>query len=286
MSTISPDTLRSDFQNLGIRRGDTILIRASLGAVGRLDGGKKMFLDALEETVGPEGTIVSLAFTEGSYIRKPKKEQAFNSHKKSYAGALPNALVGRQGSYRSKHPLCSYVAIGKHAIEITRDHNETSGSYDPIRKIIELGGKCVLIGCVKSSPGFTTTHLAEEDLGLLDCLPVFPWLTRTYYEADNGELKLFRRNRPGLCSNSYYKFYALYVREGILNTGYVGQAYSLLAPAQKCYEIDIDALRKNPKFNICGSPECGTCNAGRWDRIHHAPLYLARKIVKKIATKL
>jgi len=285
MKKLTYEQLKSDFRRLGVESGDTVLIRASLGAVGWLNGGADAFIDALIESVGTEGTIVSLAFTGGFFLRKARREDAFNLTKKSYAGALPNAMINRDGAYRSRHPMCSFVAVGKHAENVTKDHNENSPAYEPVRNIVELGGKCVLVGCVKSSPGFTTTHLAEADLGYLDSLPVLPWLRSVYYEAVDGDLKLFRRQDPGLCSNSFYKSYALYAREGVLRAGFVGKAYSILAPAKECYEIDLETLRKDRKFNICGSTDCWTCNVGRWDRIHRAPVYFLRRIIKKIQKK-
>lgn len=75
-------------------------------------------------------------------------------------------MLSHPKAFRSKHPTNSYVAIGKNAKYIFGNHDENSGSYEPIRKIVELEGKMILIGCVESSPGFTTTHLAEVDLGL------------------------------------------------------------------------------------------------------------------------
>lgn len=280
MNRITEDDLIKDLSDLGVSLGDTILVRASLGAIGRVVGGAETFIKALLKCVGEEGTIISLAFTDGSFIRKPKIEDAFDCTKKSYAGALPNSMLAYPQAHRSRHPTCSYVAIGKHAEDLTKNHDETSPAYEPIRDIINLNGKCMLIGCVDSSPGFTTTHLAETDLKL-SSLVIFPELNSTYYKLPNGDIKLFRRKDPGLCSNSFYKFYALYVRNGILKTGHVGKAYSIIAPAKESYQIDLDALRANSKFNICDSKLCFTCNGGRWDRIHYAPLYLLRVVFKK-----
>lgn len=278
---ITKEDLIRDLEKLGIQSGDTILIRAGIGSIGKILGGAETFVNAISEIVGTEGTIISLAFTESSFIKKPKIEDAFNLKKKSYAGALPNAMLSRPDAFRSHHPTCSYVAIGKYARYITEDHDEKSPAYEPIRKIINLNGKNVLVGCVESSPGFTTTHLAESDLGHLKNLPIFPWLKKTYFYDKNGDIKIFSRKDPGLCSNSFYKFYSLYVKKGILNTGHIGEAYSIIAPARECFEIELEALKNNKKFNICNSKECWTCNAGRWDRIHHAPAFFLRIIFKK-----
>ena len=276
----------SEFRGLGVNEGDMILIRASLGAVGRIESGADTFINALLDAVGSDGTIVSLAFTSGSFLRKPRLEDAFTIEKKSYAGALPNAILSRADSFRSMHPMCSFVAIGKQAEFITQDHDANSSAYEPVRKIVEANGKCILVGCVGSSPGFTTTHLAEADLGHLKRVPILPWLNSTFYIDRDGETKLFRRYDPGLCSKSFSKFYSQYVEEEILSTGYIGKAYSILVPAKKAYDIDMKKLREDKKFNICGNPDCRTCNAGRWDRVHHMPGYLIRKIAKKLRTKI
>ncbi|MBE0472266.1 MAG: AAC(3) family N-acetyltransferase [Methyloprofundus sp.] len=279
-------SLVTAFKELGIKKGDVLLIRAGLGSVGPIEGGATTFVEALIETVGAEGTVFSLAFTSGSvFLKKPKIDQAFHINKKSYAGALPNAMLKNTASFRSHHPMCSYVAIGKHAEYLTQNHDHESPAYEPVRKVIELGGKCVLVGCVKDSPGFTTTHLAEADLGLLS-LNIFPKLRTVYYKTGDGNLALFKRTDPGLCSKSFYKFYAHYVLEGILYTGRVGGAYSIVASAADAYMIDKKLLSENKKFNICGSPDCFVCNAGRWDRIQYFPGYILRRIFKKLIKML
>jgi aminoglycoside N3'-acetyltransferase len=275
--------LKNELHQLGVTAGDCILVRASLGAVGRTEG-RETALDALLDAVGVGGTVVSLAFTDSAFIRKPRKEDAFHPLKPSYAGALPNMMIAREEAKRSRHPTCSYVAIGRHADYITEDHTEHSGAYEPIRKIVELSGKCILIGCVGSSPGFTTTHLAEADLGLLR-RAAFPGLRSTYFIAEDGQVKLYRRSDPGMCSASFYKFYAHYVREGILSVGHVGAAYSILAPAAATYSIERAVLKEDPKFNICGSPICVTCNAGRWDQIHKAPGLFVRLLAKRLSRR-
>jgi aminoglycoside N3'-acetyltransferase len=285
MRRINKIDLIKNFCDLGVENGDVVLIRASLGAVGRITGGAQTFIDALLEVVGKEGTVVSLAFTSGSFLRKPRREDAFHPLKESYAGALPNEMIKRADSLRSQHPMCSYVAIGKFAKEIIDGHDHNSAAYEPIRKFLEYQGKNILVGCVESSPGFTTTHLAEQDLGMLK-LPMFSRFMKTYYKNENNEFKIFQRKDPGLCSNSFYKFYAHYVNKEILNSGYVGDAYSILAPAKECYDIDKQILKFDKKFNICESADCFMCNVNRRDRLHRIPIFFSRFLWKHIKSKL
>ncbi len=278
---ITTDTILADIRKLGVGPGDFLLVRGALGRIGRVRGGATTVIEALLACVGQEGTIASLSFTDSSFIRRADPLNPYHLSKKSYAGALPNAMIEYHGSFRSGHPTCSYVAIGKYAEAFTTGHDENSGAYEPIRHLLAKEGKCLLIGCVGSSPGFTTTHLAEADLGYLRKV-IFPWLNTTYYYDKNGVLKLFRRKDLGLCSNSFYKFYAHYVAREILTTGYVGQAYSVIAPAKNCYGIEKEILENNSKFNICDSPECFMCNARRWDRLHRLPAFIYRKIRRKL----
>lgn len=278
MALIAKSTLVRDFASIGINQGDVVLIRGGLKAVGRIKATD--FVDALLEAVGPDGTIVSLAFSDGAFIKKADPAKAFTPASPTYAGALPTTMLQHPEARRSRHPTCSYVAIGKDAEKITADHGPNSGAYEPVRTIINLGGKCSLVGCVRSSPGFTTAHLAEIDLGYHRYV-VMPWLASTYYVDVDGKTKLFRRKDAGLCSQSFWKFYGHYVRAGILTAGYVGQAYSITAPAAACYEIEKTILAKSPRFNICGSPDCFMCNVQRWDRLHHIPIFIARRLLQR-----
>jgi aminoglycoside N3'-acetyltransferase len=268
-------SLQADLMKLGLGRGDAVMIRADLGAVGRVD--RKSFVQALLNVVGEDGTIITLAFTTSAYAWKLSSVPPFTAQTPSYAGALPNSMLRHAESYRSMHPQCSYVAIGKHARYLTSDHGPESGAYEPVRKIIGLKGKMILVGCVQSSPGFTTVHLAEVDLGLTNRV-IAPWLVRSRYVDSDGSIKVFKRRDMGLCSKSFWKFYAHYVRSEVLSAGFVGRAYSICADAEQCYTIEKSILEKNPKFNICDSPDCVNCNLLRWDRIYRWPSFVFRRV--------
>lgn len=271
------------FKNLGINSGDTVLIRGALSAIGKVN--RNEFLKALLESVGPEGTIVSLAFTDSTFLWKVKSLEPFTLKTRSYAGAIPNTMLAHPESHRSLHPQCSYVAIGRHAAEIVADHGPHSPAYEPIRKLINLDAKMVLIGCASSSPGFTTTHLAEADLGHHK-KAVFPKIMAVSpYLDKNNEVRIYQRYDMGMCSKSYWKFYSHYVKEGLLKSAHIGAAYSIIISAKESYKLEKRILDGNPRFNICDDSTCISCNMLRWDRIHHTPGLIGRKIfnhLKKI----
>ena len=274
--------LVEDFKRMGVEKGDVVLVRGALGKVGRLEKKGYGFIEALRDVVGKEGTIISLSFTHGArYILKPNPLDAFFPEKPSYAGALPNTMLKHPNAYRSSHPMCSFVAIGKYAEYLTAGHDENAFAYEPVRKVMALNGKCLLVGCVKESPGFTTTHVAESDLNLGRLL-IFQGMCRIYYKKWSGETCLFTRTDLGFCSNSYYKFYSKYIENEILRTGFIGNAYSILGLANDTYQVEKQALKKNKNINICNDKYCFTCNAGRWDRVYRAPFYVIRRIYRKI----
>ena len=275
--------LDDDFYNLGIRAGDTILLRAGLQSVGRIS--RQEFLATLLRAVGPDGTIASLSFTGAAFLWKSNGLDPFTQQSPSYAGALPNTMLAHPEAHRSSHPQCSFVAIGRNAKVLVDNHGPSSPAYEPIRRLIQLGGKVALVGCVSSSPGFTTAHLAEYDLGLHRRAVLPSFLMATPYIDEQGSRQFFRRSDPGLCSNSFWKFYAHYVRAGVLSAGFVGAAYSIMADAKACYEIEKTLLDSNPRFNVCDDPLCATCNLLRWDRLHKGPGLLARMLYRKLIAR-
>lgn len=272
--------LSSDLQSLGVNKGDTLLVRAGLRAVGQMETNNiGDFIEVLLDAVGEEGTIVGLSFTNSFFIKK-NKSIVFDGTNPSYTGAFANLMLQHPRAVRSRHPTNSYVAIGKNAHFILDDHDENSGAYEPIRKIVEFDGKMILIGCAGSSPGFTTTHLAEVDLGLHKRI-IFPWLNGAYYKKD-GESRLFKRTDLGSCSSTFYRFYGHYIKDELLRQGNVGDAYSILIGAKKAYALELQILKENPRITICNAPNCRLCRARRWDNLIDLPLYVARILRKRL----
>ncbi len=280
----SLEKIRDDLKQMGVKRGDTVLVRADLGAIGKLESRKREdYVNFLLEVVGEEGTIIGLSFTNSFFIKKDKNI-LFDGTNKSYTGAFANTMLKDSRAIRSKHPTNSYVAIGKNAEYILGNHDAMSGAYEPIRKIIELNGKMILIGCVGSSPGFTTVHLAETDQGLHKRL-IFSTLSGAYYK-DGDSIKLFKRRDSGSCSSSFYKFYGYYLQNELLTQGYIGSAYSIMVDATKAYALEMDILKKNPKITICNRSDCMVCRAGRWDNLQDAPIYIIKHLIPKILRRV
>ncbi|WP_258316933.1 AAC(3) family N-acetyltransferase, partial [Escherichia coli] len=56
-------SLIEDFRNLGVQPGMTLLVHTSMRSIGWVSGGPVAVVLALEEALGPEGTLVMPAHT-------------------------------------------------------------------------------------------------------------------------------------------------------------------------------------------------------------------------------
>jgi len=111
----SKEKIKNDFENMGLKKGDVVLIRASLKSIGQVDFSDKMdYINTILDVIGEEGTLISLAFTVSNFIFR-NKNIIFDGSNESYAGGFPNLMLKHPKSIRSKHPMNSYVAIGKYA---------------------------------------------------------------------------------------------------------------------------------------------------------------------------
>ena len=175
-NTIS--SLYSDFRNLGIIKGDTILIHSSLSALGFTAGNALSIIEALIKTVGLEGNIIMPSFSgensNPAHWKKPpvpeswwetirNESPAFDPSKTPslMMGIIAETFRSYPGVIRSAHPQNSFTAFGPKAEFITKDHQLTPafGGGSPMEKNFELDGKLLLLGVDHSNN--STLHYAD-----------------------------------------------------------------------------------------------------------------------------
>lgn len=281
--------IASDLFDLGLRKDDTVLVRCAAKAMTVPTSNRpKALLDGIREAVGPDGTIIALAFTPDFYPwqRKRAAEVPFHAHAKAETGALPQILLNDPGSVRSGHPTNSFVAVGPRAKFVLEGHTEEATSFYPIKKLVETGGKMALIGCVESSPGFSTVHRVQEDLGLAERTLLNG--VRICAVEDEGAVRWFARKDNSGCSAGFGKFYPEYEREGILSKGTVGGALSMLIDAAAAYRVERRILEQDPSAAFCDDPCCTSCGLRTYAprRMTRFFLSLPRKSLKHVSRKL
>lgn len=267
------DGLAGDLRNLGLGAGDVALVRVAMKAIGRPAEGRPtdVLISALLDVVGDDGTILGLAHTEA--VERRDRSAVFRRDTPCITGGFAAAMLEWKGAYRSRHPTNSMVGIGRQAESLLEDHGPNSTCFGPMRKLIDADAKMILIGCVESSPGFSTVHLVYEEVGLAHkCL--LSGLYGSYYEHD-GEVRWFsKRDVPG-CSMGFGNFYPLYRERGVLAAGTVGDAESMLIRCRDAYEVEFDAVSVNPRISLCDQRDCFSCRGTKLFNISDMPRFYA-----------
>ncbi len=166
----------SDLRTLGVTPGQTVMLHASVKAIGWVVGGPDVVLDALLEVLGPAGTLMMYAGSEDSIYRiydwPEEKRQAYLAEFPPYDPARTRAyrkwsilteyLRTRPGACRSGHPDSSFVAFGGQADSLTRDHplQYGLGPGSPLEKLVQAGGNVLILGSPLSD--VTVLHYAEH----------------------------------------------------------------------------------------------------------------------------
>ena len=168
--------LRSDLEKLGLRPGDAILAHGALSRVGRLLNGPDAVIGALLDAVSPTGTVLAYTDWDARYDelldaegRVPEQWRphippfvAEASRSARDNGVLPEFLRTWPGARRSGNPGASVAAVGARADWFTADHplDYGYGPGSPLAKLVEVGGKVVMIGAPLDT--MTLLHHAEH----------------------------------------------------------------------------------------------------------------------------
>jgi aminoglycoside 3-N-acetyltransferase len=167
---VTRKALADQFAALGLVRGDAVLAHAALRSVGPVLGGPDALIAAILDVIGPDGTLLGYCdwqAEEDFYGSRHLREQVppfdpARSRSIRDNGAFPELLRTTPGARRSASPGASCAALGGRADWFTADHalDYGYGPQSPFGKLVEAGGKTMLIG----APLDTTTllHHAEH----------------------------------------------------------------------------------------------------------------------------
>ncbi len=157
MKTIKRKELTDQLRTLGLRAGDVAMMHASLSRLGMIEGGADTVVEAVLDATGPQGTLLTPAFTAGLWnnaLTKPDCRDACPrdlcpSQHPSHEGAIPNAALARAGRLRSCHPTHSWVGNGPQAERLLRDHRDSPtfcGRGNPFEPLVQADGCLLTLG--------------------------------------------------------------------------------------------------------------------------------------------
>ncbi|MBO9553922.1 AAC(3) family N-acetyltransferase [Cellulomonas sp.] len=172
-----------DLRALGLAAGSVVLVHASLSRLGAVAGGEQAVVLALEEVLGPNGTIVvptqSWHLCDPAYLGDPSvppdRWDAVRAALPAYdpawtptrtMGAVADAVRTRVGAIRSAHPHRSFAAVGPLAGRAVERHDlaDPVGEGSPLAALYALDARVLLLGVGHDKN--TSLHLAEARSGL------------------------------------------------------------------------------------------------------------------------
>lgn len=263
ITKLTKNDLLNELNNLGVKKGDLLNVKASLSSIGYIENGANTLLEALIESVGEKGTIVTDSFVY-SYpfpLSNKNKYKYSNKDTPSYAGALANAMINHPKNKRSNHPIQKFSAIGAMADFLTQNHNHESYAYEVLKLMSTNRGKNLKIGSDIKVVGVGTTHVA---IGMLE-LKQKREKSAVRFKDENGEVQTFRPDWSSGCGNGFNNFIPIYDKKGaIIHKGKIGNAEAKITDMKKTLDIEIEEINKNNKSLLCDKNNCIQCQL-TWD---------------------
>ncbi len=172
------ESIRKDLSALGVSEGMVLLVHSSMSSLGWVCGGPVAVVQAIEEALGEEGTLVMPAYSsdlsEPSYWKAPPVPEEWwpviRQSMPAYdpkltptreVGVIPECFRNQEGTRRSAHPSDSFAARGRHADDVVSNHSLDfpMGDRSPLARIYDLGGSVLLLGATFQCA--SSLHLAE-----------------------------------------------------------------------------------------------------------------------------
>ncbi len=245
------EKLARDFADVGLKRGDIVLLHTSLKRVGYLREGPEALIKALLGLLGEDGTLMVPTLT-GKRRDCPEAPPVFDvGLTPCWTGIIPETVRKRENAVRSLHPTHSVAAEGREKYALTKGHELSYTPCDcmsPYYKNAVLNGKILLVGVDLESN--TTIHTCEELAGVPYHLQASATeaLIKDY---DGREITVLNRlhnwDKP---ATDFNKIEGLYSERGIIRHGRIGNAPSMIMQAASVVECTVSLLKSKPYFFV------------------------------------
>lgn len=276
---ITLETIKEEIKNLGVKKGDILFLSADLLRVGYYNKSSeqtlKDWVNILIDAVGEDGTLIIPANTNTFPRFIKDKNLIFRKETPPDCGSLSLAFFKYANVIRSRHPTNSCFGLGKYAEEILTGHDEYSGAYSIYGKIIEHGGKNLMLGTASDKKNCPMPfHYVQELLGHTSSHPSSNF-RQCYFEDLEGNLKLFKRKDVGGCTSGGFNTYGRHIAAGAIKFGNVGKSVSALVDTNKSFEVLMNIFTTRPSLIQCDNKNCVSCYGrfvyNRWGVI---PFYI------------
>ena len=255
---LTRDDIARGLRELGLARGDGLIVHSSMRHLGPVEGGADTVIDAILEVIGPGGNLMLPTFNYVSPLPSPYFDPGETPGR---TGILPETGRKRPGAVRSLHPTHSVAVIGPDAGRLTAGHlsQRVFGVGSPVDLLAQGGGKVLLLGVGQTSN--STIHVAEEHAGL----PKGSWfeeLPVVRIRRPDGTFLSHRLDTSCSCSAAFEGAeYALRSR-GEIRDARIGGVCKLMLGRNVIRRV-ADMIREKPDILLCRWEHCAPCTAAR-----------------------
>jgi len=144
LKTVSFEQVDHVLRAVGLRWGDVVLVHSAIQYLGQPTGGTAQYWQALQDIVGPEGTIAvpayNFQFASGKPYDPASTPTIGMGSFAEYVRCLPGAL-------RTPHPMQSMAVVGRYAVDLAS--RDTPSAFDPgsaFDRLLELDSRILLLG--------------------------------------------------------------------------------------------------------------------------------------------
>ena len=253
------DSLAVDLSSLGIAPGMVLLVHSSLSSLGWVSGGPVAVILALEQVLGPKGTLVMPTLSgdlsdPARWKEPPVPQDWWGKIRESMpafdpevtptreVGVVPECFRKQKGVLRSSHPQDSFSARGPKAEAITKAHGLDFGfgEKSPLARLYEHDAWVLMLGtdflCNSS------LHLCEYRAGypgkrVIKCgSPIFTRGKREWVEYDDLELS----------NADFGSIGKAFINEtGFARRGHVALAEAILIPQRALVDYGVKWIETN-----------------------------------------
>ena len=259
----SREGLANDFRKLGVRAGDTVMLHASVRAVGEVAGGPDQIHLALGDALTADGTLLMYASCPQYYDEvgrghlTPEQERdivaslpAFDAATARCArdnGALVELLRTWPGTRVNDHVARFAVRGGQAGFLLSEQPwNDAFGHGSILERLVALDGKILLLG--SDHDAVTFLHYAEHIVDIPDKVVV--WFKVPALEHGRRVWKDMREIDTGDAAHRHWpdRFFArivdTYLRHTANAGGLVGSAHSHLFDVQGLLSFSLDVMQQ------------------------------------------
>ena len=258
------EQLAADLRDIGVSRGDLLMVHASVRAVGEVAGGPDEIHLAIKDALGSDGTLMMYAscpryvdevgrgnLTPAEEAEVLEKLPAFDPVTARSArdnGALVEMLRSYPGSRVNAHPA-RFVVWGRDADYLLsrQPWDYAFGRDSALERFVERDGKILFLGCDRDTVTFL--HYAEHIVDIPDKriarfkVPVLENGRRVWRDMEE-----FNTAGDGVHANWPDRFFAQIVDSHLAATGnrggMIGDAQSYVLRARALLDAALPAMRR------------------------------------------